>query len=640
MSGGMRITRADQAAYETGSVRFQHDFLNALGLLGLEDDTRCRLLGQCQSFFHGTQHDHHGTDWNAVPRDPGVGYLHERLQPQGFVPVNSVPHMSRKPDAPVPLARQVVSRFTEMLLGEGRRPSLRCWSSPETQEFLDAAFKAANLWDVLAQARDMAGSCGTSAIALGLKGGYIDAEILNPAHTWVAEWCEDSPGWCPKVVVTQARITKQVYETPHYGMASGLPPQDQAGETGQAKLTVKEYWQTRAWTEEYVIYYEDVPVDDVPEDGIPVLGYAEHGFGSCPVVWYQNTRNTDSPDGEPDCAGAWPLLDKLDRLQSQVLKASIANADPTLVLKQDKKNRRNQTFIQTGSGHVISLEPEGDAKYLEMTGSSVEVGLKAIDKVTWEVLQTVECVVIHPDTARAYQSGEALQILWRSMESRANRLRVTLADTIREICFLLISAAKHHGIANVEKVNTPEDRAGILLPPRRVMVETPQEPTPEEIQMEMPVLPPEPSMTFKVHEPGSPMTYVDFEWPPYWTPTAQQVGQMAQALGIATTQKQVLSAETASRQLAQMMGHDGDEEVRKLLAEDLAGKRAMMAGLGGIDELLADEVPVEDVPSAYTEYAAGLVGDEEGAAGKTGGEPSEGESSTTEATGELLATQG
>ena len=59
-----------------------------------------------------------------------------------------------------------------------------------------------------------------------------------------------------------------------------------------------------------------------------------------------------------------------------------------------------------------------------------------------------------------------------------------------------------------------------------------------------------------------------------------------------------------------------------------------------MDELLSDEVPQEDVPSAYTEYAAGLVGDEEGAAGKTGNEAAEGESNTTEATGEMLATQG
>ena len=58
-------------------------------------------------------------------------------------------------------------------------------------------------------------------------------------------------------------------------------------------------------------------------------------------------------------------------------------------------------------GGVLAVDTDGDARYIETNGGSVETGMKAIDKLVYQVLQTVECVVIHPDTARAYQSGEA-----------------------------------------------------------------------------------------------------------------------------------------------------------------------------------------------------------------------------------------
>jgi len=591
MKGGVLQTLPGQASEEGGSIRFVRDYLSAMAVLDLESDPRCRALTQCYGFFEGSQHDHHGSDWNGLPRDPGVGYMQERLKPQGFVPVNSTPHAYRKPDAPVPLARQVTSRFTEMLLGEGRRPALRSWSSPATQDYLEAAFREASLWDVLSQARDVAGACGSSLVALGIVAGHFEAEVLRPSNVWVAEWCPESPGWVPNVVIEQTKVVRQVWERANEG--GGLP-----GPRDRGRLVSKLFYKTRAWTPEEIIYYRDVPCDDVPDEAIPVAKVVPHKFGACPVVWYQNTRRTESPDGEPDCSGAWPLLDKLDRLQSQVYKAAVANADPTLVIKEDRQNRRRNNLIQKGSSHVIPLSPDGEAKYLEMQGTSVEIGLKAIDKMIHEVLQTVECVVIHPDTAKAYQSGEALQILWRSMESKANRLRVTLGSAVREISYLLLTAAKNHGVANMEKVGSGEDRPGILLPPRKVIREVEADTSKDDPMI--PAAPASVEVSYEAHEPGPPETYVDMEWPPYWTPTAAQVAQMAQAMAVASAQKQAISEETAIRQLAQMLGNDGDEEVRRVALERSEGMRAMIEGLGGMG--LDDEDEDEDLePPDYRE---------------------------------------
>lgn len=566
MDGAPGGTRDLESQAQPGSMVDQ--YLNAMRVLGLENDERCAMLAHCQSFFLGTQHDHAALDWNAIPRDPGVGYLHERLKPQGFVPVNSSLYSHRKPDAPVPLSRQVVSRFTEMLLGEGRRPGLRAYSDPATEEFLEACFADADVWDVLSESRDLAGSCGSAAIAVGLVNGYLTCEVLNPKHIWVPEWDSSWPGWRPKVVVEQLKVAKQV-----------MDPENR-------QLKVIDHWRTRAWTTEEVIYYEDIACGE-DLDEIPIAERRPHKLGVCPVVWHQNTRSSTSPDGSPDCQGTWPLLDKLDRLQSQVYKAAVANADPTIVIKEERQHRNRSRVIQKGSQHVIPVSTAGEVKYLEISGSSIEVGLAAINALVSEILQTVECVVISPEYAKAYQSGEALQILWRSMESRANRLRVTLGNVIRELCYLFLKFGNAYKVANAEMVDTEKDHSGIVLPPRRVVVPPPEDPEPP-VPGEPPTPAGEPEVKWETHAPGNVNAYIALEWPPYWTPTAAQIQQMAQALSTATTSKQVISRETAVRQFAQMMGHDGDEEMRRI-EEEAAEGMAQFMNMGAMTKELDDE---------------------------------------------------
>jgi len=444
---------------------------------------------------------------------------------------------------------------------------------------LDAAFKSAELWDVLSQARDIAGSSGCSAIALGVKGGYFEAEVLNPVNLKVLEWNRDMPGWVPNAVVEQRLVEKEVRDDANGGRC----------------VRVAQFYRTRMWTPLEIVVYEDIEVGKEGEEAAaPILEVIPHKFGACPVVWYQNTRDTESPVGTPDCEGAWTSLDKLDRLQSQVYKSAIANTSPTMLVKSSMRSRRNKNNI-VEKGGLLAVDTDGDARYIETNGGSVETGMKAIEKLVYQVLQTVECVVIHPDTAKVYQSGEALQLLWRSMESRANRLRVTLGGAIRSLSKLLLTAAENYGVTNIEKDGGKETAPGILLPPRRVVSEGESE-IDEVAEEGAPEKPGELQVEYVTHSPGGPYVYVDLEWPPYWTPTAAQVGAMAQAMSIATTQKQILSTETASRSLSQMMGQDGDDEMRRIAEEKRVGMSMMLEGMGGfgdIEDLEKDEAEDE-----------------------------------------------
>ncbi len=413
-------------------------FLKALKVLDLQNNSRCQELHARWAFYEGTQHDHQKFTWEGEKRDAGLKYMQARMKQHGYQPMDGITGSSKKPDTPLPLVRQIVSRFTEMLFGDGRRPQLVVPQDPATQDYLEAIFHEANLWEVLAQARDMAGACGSAAIANGVMDGIPFAEALHPGNLYVSEWDNAKPGWIPKVVIEQYQVLKDV-----------LDPED-------GKLKSEAYWRSRAWTDTEIIVYEDVRVRGWSKDEtIPAAaGYPqEHSLGRCPVIWIQNTLNSKSPDGDPDCEGTWELLDQLDREQSIVHKAIRNNTAPTVVVKDAQAEfRRPREYIK---GKLIEVGKDGDAKYLEMAGQSIEIGLKGIDALTMQVLRTVECIVLDPEQAKSYNSGESMQMLWRSMECRAGRLRVTAGGAVRETSDFWIKA----GVMLDGK---------ITLPPRRI----------------------------------------------------------------------------------------------------------------------------------------------------------------------------
>ena len=510
-------------------------------VMGIRETERAKRLAQCRAFFDGSQHDHLGRQWDGSSRDPGVGYLHERLKPQGFVPVQAIPYGMRKPDTGMPLPRQITNRFSEMLLGQGRAPDMMVPADVATERYLVAIFEESMTWDVLMEARDIAGSCGCSAIVPSVIDGVPTAEVLMPYDIHVFRW-KNGANWEPLEVVEQ-RLVDRVVPDPDTG-----------------RLEVQKYWRTRMWTETHVIHFDDVPEDWEADKPIPFSAEnkVEHRAGRCPVIWYQNTRNTKSPDGDPDCDGTWHLIDQLDRIMSQVYKAARANVNPMLHVKEEERLRRKLGNVTKGG--LVTTSAVGDAKYVEMKGSSVTVGLEVVASLRQEVLQTAECVIVDPSTAGAYKTGEALQLLWRAMEAKTNRLRVMLAQALRELVKVWLELGRAMKVANLEDVSPGE---GILLPPVVEHVE----PTEDEIASGER---PQPKLSTQSVGTGS---HVELKWPPYWNPTAKQVADLATAMSTAKN-AQVLSNETRVNEMAKLLGIDPGDEFLKVKREQLLAQRA------------------------------------------------------------------
>lgn len=524
----------------------------AMRILKLHEDPRCAYLAHMRRFYEAKQHDKRQWDWDGKQRDPGVGYLMERLKPQGFIQVSSVaPIADRKPNAPIPLAKQIVTQFTDMLVGEGRQPTIRCRQDDADELYIQAVFKESQAWDVLTQARDVAGACGSAVIVAGVIENKPYMEVLYPEHCWVPTWKRTAKCWKPLVLVHQTLVSKT-----------------ELTEGGALKSV--NYWQTRAWDEKQITIYEQIREDETPKkEGLRVVDVIPHNWGTCPVVWYQNTRSTESPDGESDCEGTWPLLDRIDQLNSQGVKATIGNADPTLVLKDTDRAVRKGGHIKKGSNNVIPVGPDGDAKYLEITGSSIEAAFLAIDRLTQQVLQTTRCVVPTPELVRSNESGEARQILWRSMESRANRLRVGFEAAVVEVAKLWRT------IVNKNKLDLDDQE----------------------------VKTPEGDSVWKKPTPGSGKAQFTVEFPPYWAPTAMQLESFCRGLSIAAGAVPVLSYETAARHLADYLGSDPDIEVQRIAKEkeeaiETAQQEIMLEGQINLPNGPKPDVDQKGQPSA------------------------------------------
>lgn len=516
-------------------------------------------LAQYMRYFDGAQHDHHRLTWGQMVRDPGVGYMQERLKPQGFQVVMGG-RTPRKPDAPLPLCTQVVNRFTELVIGTP--PVLKVASDLRTERFLQACMDESDAWASLATARNYKGAAKSAAIVLSIEDGQPYTEPIKTQNLWVVSW-ESRKGWIPKEVIEQVLVSE-------------TEPDPKTG-----KLVEVRRWQTRYWNDQVVVHYERVPEDyDVEESG-PISIEGEpvfHGAGRCPVVWMQNTRETASPDGKPDMENdlVLAMCDRLDRLQSNVVQAAGANCAPTVVHKDKKGFGRRGLVVEKGYGAVISLSEVGDAHYLETTGEAVKMGWDSVANFKGAILQTVRCVIVDPDTAGAYKSGNALELLWRSMEGKCNKLRVPLGGEIQQMSEIFINFGVSLGVGNYEK---PDDKAGLRLPPH-----VHRHPKPEgEIDPALMGRPNAEDIEVHTHEVGE-GRHVQVQWAPYHRPTAEQIDMLTRGLSTATGAKPFLSQESATSALTSYVGQgDPQEEFARLKAEEAARmeKMAGQMGFGG-----------------------------------------------------------
>ncbi len=498
-----------------------------------------------EQYYRSTQDMSKLYDWDGY----FCGYGEEAAVKPGWY----VPLAMRRPSTTYALPRVVVNRLTSMLFGVGNSPALTVEGDPDAEAYVKALAKESRLSTRMIEARGLGGSTGAVAISCGYVNGKPRIEVHNTKHMRVLKW-QDRAELIPEAVVQCYAYEREEYDP-------------NAGKYRPAKYYYLRYWDTT----------QDAVWEAVPErfysrpDWLEMVGpprMSQVPGGACPVVWIQNEPDSLNEYSQCDYQGQLGNFDQLNRLKSASTKGTIANVDPTLVVKDSRE--ANTGVVRKGSENAIFSK--GGADYLTMPGDAMKAAEGRASEIRQDVLDA--CQVVIPTAERlagAAKSAAALRILFAPMTARCDVLRDQYGDMgMSRVLTCLLRQAKALG-------------GGVQLEPR-MMQETLEGGEGEEAQI---------VSTVQELVPGERET-ISLAWPPYFPATWADINQAVTATKTASGDAQLIQAETATKAIAQLFGVE-DAKAERLAIDSEAAKRDA-AEASKMETLLAIEKASEPDP--------------------------------------------
>lgn len=451
---------------------------------------------------------------------------------------DEMPLSMRRPTAPYHLVRAVVNRFTGLLFGAKKHPTIE-HKDPAVQTWIEGLIKSCRLWIRMAHARTFGGGMGTAALTFAFQGGRPVVEVHDPR-------------WCTPTFINRATGELSALEIRY------MYPVEQYGADGILREVW--CWYRRTIDQRSDVVYAPAPVGEGDEPAWQEQTRVDHGLGEFPGVWIRNTL-TDQQDGDPDCLGEYDTQEAIDRLLSQADQAAVENLDPTLLLESDQLKLAN---LKKGSRNAIQLEKGGGGTYLEISGAGIEAGLKMVDVHRRNFLEVVQCVLDSEQAAAAMTATE-VERRYSSMHERGDLFREQYGEQgVKPLVAKMIRAAI--------KVRTtgPTDPATGLRLVGAVSLPPAQGPDGQPVARELP-----PTITTITSDD------IELVWPEWVQRGPSDAGAAAGAVSQARS-AQALDLESAVQYLAPFFGvSDPGAALARLREERGATDDAMMADLMG-----------------------------------------------------------
>lgn len=520
--------------------------LEQLGFLRLDylcKNDRFRALDSDDALYSCKQYVGLRYNWNG-DRD---GYGDADISPGWFVPFTR-----RVPSIILHTAKFIVNELTSMMMGEDRSPDITVEGDSQAEDYVKALAKACSLNSRMTEARNKGGSCGSVALSFAFVDGKPRVQVHRSKHTHVQRWA-DRYEFKPAAVLKTYCYQRAVLDP-----VSG-------------KVVKKDFYYARYWDEDQEIIWDAISKEHA-ENRTWVKGVksyeVRHEYGECPVVWIQNKRDGDREEGESDYAGQGTNIMEMDRLASATTKGTVANVDPTLVIKEERS--ANQGAIRKGSDNAIYAK--GGAMYLELKGDSVRAAKEQGREIKQGILDT--CGVVSPDAENvsgAAKSAAAMRIIYRPMTATCDNLREQYGEgEVRLLTGMLRAAKKIQNQQPGEVLTTSDGRLiqqnpTVVLPDR---VETLEDKNEEGELVETTKLVP--------LEPGI-SEQISLNWPAYFQDTAQD--ESAKVDTAVKANGTLISEKTAIRHTASLFG------VTDLTAEQAAISAQKDASMQRMSEL-------------------------------------------------------
>lgn len=515
-------------------------------------------------FYRCTNYDNRKYDWNG--HEVQGKLEHDQMVSGGVIPPGfydagaDAPLSFRKPSAPYYLGKIIVDRFTSMLFSAKRHPTLNS-HDPATADWLVGFAEATRLWAKMIQARRFGGAMG--AVGLGFKfvQGRPIVEVFDP------RWCDVELDDREGMVVGSLEI--------RYQWVSEVRQPD-------GTWTEVWFWYRRVITSETDTVWPKVTAAAGEEPDWAKIKHIEtkHGLGFCPVVWIQNLPVLDDIDGDPDCHGAFDLIEEIDALYSQASLGTKANCDPTLLISSDAE----WDAIKKGSRHALQVGAGESASYLEIAGGGIEKAMSLADRLEEKALTVSSCVLDRNEGGPA-RSVEELDHKYSAMIDQADVLREQYGELgLKRLLEMVLRAARAKGSVRPVKGEdgvTKLVREVVTLP-KRVVVGEDGERKYEDRQL------------------GSGDS-VEIIWPEYFTIGTDELAKRVDA---ATKAKQggLIDRTHAAQFVAKEFGVENlQETLAKAQQEQQEEAAAAMAGMGGGEAEGGEAKEGEQVAPAWKE---------------------------------------
>lgn len=498
-------------------------------LRALVEDDRFRHLDKMESYFRKSQDNLKQYDWNGMLSPYGS---EAAIKPGWYVP-----HKLRRPSSRRDLARLIVLRLTSMMFGEDRFPDIRIEGDEDAEDYVTCLAKESRLAARITEARDLGGATGTACLSFGFVNGKPRVKVHNAKHVTVLDWADEDE-FRPAAVMEAYSYTKKQYNLE------------------LKKMELKTFWRVRFWDDQVEVTWRDIP-DSVAAQPTwqswPKRKDNVHGYGFCPFYWIQNRPCSSEYDGEGDYEGCESTFDDINRLVSSITKGTIANVDPTLVVKMDPMS--NTGDVMKGSDNAI-FSP-GGAEYLELKGTAVAAAKVQCDDLCQSQLD--ECGVVLADPEKlsgAAQSAQALRILYQPMLANCDKMRGQYGEHgIKVILRDMLEVAR---MLLAREPTVLEDgtqvQAVVVLPPRveRTKAEEPGG---------------EPTVTVTERTPGE-SSEITLNWPPYFTATWKDIKEASEGMKNANGGKATLSQQTTVKVMGSLVGVSDWETELSIIKEE------------------------------------------------------------------------
>ena len=150
---------------------------------------------------------------------------------------------------------------------------------------------------------------------------------------------------------------------------------------------------------------------------------------------------------------------------SVILRGGVLNLDPTLVLSMDRMEIQTMG-LRKGSDNALIVGKDGDAKYLELSGMSIEAGLKLFNSKRGSVLETTQCVFPDPDKMAAQgTSSVAMKVVYTPMLGKVDIYRDQYGGGLKRLLDPMVEVASTLSRTSVQ---VPDDVGGVVCAAQEV----------------------------------------------------------------------------------------------------------------------------------------------------------------------------